>query len=240
MNVVIDIGNSNVKVATFNEDFLLNNEVLEYSKLIQYLKDLNFNSGIISNVGNQNLESELLNRYTNLISLSSKLNFPIQFFYQSMDTIGKDRIANAVGAFVQNPNSNSLVIDAGTCLTFDFVDSNNCYHGGAISPGLTMRFKALNAFTEKLPLLDVKSADIKLIGSDTKLSIISGVVYGMAGEIISIIERYRQKHPILSIFFTGGDSEFINSIVEFEKNGIFAVENLTMIGLNTILNNNEK
>ena len=240
MKLVIDIGNSNVKVATFNEDFLLINEVLEYSKLIQYLKDLNFNSGIISNVGNQNLESELLNKYPNLISLSSKLNFPIQFSYQSMDTIGKDRIANAVGAFVQNPNSNSLVIDAGTCLTFDFVDSNNCYYGGSISPGLTMRFKALNAFTEKLPLLDVKSADIKLIGSDTKLSIISGVVNGMAGEIISIIERYRQKHELLTIFFTGGDSEFINSIVEFEKNGIFAVENLTMIGLNTILDNNEK
>tara|TARA_Y100000385_G_C12989905_1_gene592305 strand:+ start:509 stop:1198 length:690 start_codon:yes stop_codon:yes gene_type:complete len=229
-----------VKVATFSGSSLINNEVLEYSKLINYVKDLSFKYGIISNVGNQNLEAELLSIQPNFISLSTNLNFPIKFEYHSMGSAGKDRIANAVGAFVIKPNSNSLVIDAGTCLTFDFIDSSNCYHGGAISPGLKMRFKALNTFTEKLPLLDIKSADVKLIGSDTKSSIISGVVNGMIAEINHIIERYRQKTPLLSIFFTGGDSEFINSIVEFEKNGIFAVQNLTMIGLNTILNNNEK
>ena len=240
MNLVIDIGNTNVKVATFNGDLLVKNKVLAYSNLIYYLKDLKFSNGIVSNVGNQNLERELLNIYPNLITLSTILKFPIQFLYQSMDTIGKDRIANAMGAFFQNPNSNSLIIDAGTCLTFDFIDSNNCYHGGAISPGLSMRFKALSNFTEKLPHLNEESAVVPLIGSDTKSAIISGVVNGITGEIQSIIERYRQKHQFLNVFFTGGDSGFINSIVKFEKNGIFAVENLTMIGLNTILNYNDK
>ena len=229
-----------MKVATFNGDLLLNNKVLAYSKVIHYLKDLKFDSGIVSNVGNQDLEQELLRAYPDLITLTTNLNFPIQFLYQSMDLIGKDRIANAMGAFFQTPNSNSLIIDAGTCLTFDFIDSNNCYHGGAISPGLSMRFKALNSFTERLPHLNEKSAFVHLIGTDTKSSIISGVVNGIVGEIKNIIERYRQKHQLLNVFFTGGDSEFINSIVKFEKNGIFAVENLTMIGLNTILHYNDK
>jgi len=157
-----------------------------------------------------------------------------------METIGKDRLANAVGAFVENPNQNSLVIDAGSCLTFDFIDSNNCYHGGAISPGLIMRFKALNTFTENLPLLTTDSANLVLTGANTKSSIVSGVVNGMASEIVQTIDRYRSKHPLLTIFMTGGDSGFINSIVEVEKNGIFAVENLTMIGLNAILNYNDK
>ena len=229
-----------MKVATFKGNLLLNNKVLAYSKLIPYLKDLKFNSGIVSNVGNQNLERELLRAYPDLITVSTNLKFPIKFLYQSMDSIGKDRIANAVGAFFQNPNANSLIIDAGTCLTFDFIDSNNYYHGGAISPGLSMRFKALSSFTENLPHLNEESAVVNLIGSDTKSSIISGVVNGIAGEIKNITERYRQKHQLLKVFFTGGDSEFIKSIVKFEKNGIFAVENLTMIGLNTILHYNDK
>ena len=95
-------------------------------------------------------------------------------------------------------------------------------------------------FSENLPHLNEESAVVNLIGSDTKSSIISGVVNGIAGEIKNITERYRQKHQLLKVFFTGGDSEFIKSIVKFEKNGIFAVENLTMIGLNTILHYNDK
>ena len=240
MNLVIDIGNTNVKVAIFNGDLLVNNKVLSSSKLIHYLKNLKFDSGIISNVGNQNLEKELLNIYPNLITLSTNLKFPIQFLYQSMDSIGKDRIANAMGAFFKNPNSNSLIIDAGTCLTFDFIDSDNFYHGGAISPGLSMRFKSLSTFTEKLPQLSFNSASYNLIGFDTESSIVSGVVNGIVGEIKTIIKRYREKNQLLTVFFTGGDTEFINTIVKFEKNGIFAVENLTMIGLNSILNYNDK
>ena len=157
-----------------------------------------------------------------------------------MKTIGNDRLANAVGAFAQNPNQNSLVIDAGSCLTFDFIDSNNCYHGGAISPGLNMRFQALNTFTESLPLLNAKTTELMLTGMDTNSSIISGVVNGMLGEIKTTIAAYEEKYSKLTIFMTGGDSGFLNSIVEFEKNGIFAVENLTLIGLNTILYYNDK
>ena len=102
-----------------------------------------------------------------------------------------------------------------------------------------MRFKALNTFTENLPLLTKDSADLVLTGVNTNTSIVSGVVNGIASEIVQTIGRYRAKHPVLTIFMTGGDSGFINSIVEVEKNGIFAVENLTIIGLNAILNYND-
>ena len=240
MNLIIDIGNTNVKVAVFKAGVLIDKEIVGYSQLIDCLKNKNFDKGIVSNVGNQDLEKEVVSLFPFLVSMKSGLDLPIGSTYSSMETIGKDRLANAVGAFVQNPNQNSLVIDAGSCLTFDFIDSNNYYHGGAISPGLSMRFKALNTFTENLPLLTKDAADLVLTGVNTNSSIVSGVVNGMASEIVQTIDKYRSKHPGLTIFMTGGDSGFINSIVEVEKNGIFAVENLTMIGLNAILNYNDK
>jgi type III pantothenate kinase len=240
LNIVIDIGNTIVKVATFQDKNLIAKDVLEYSELIQFLKAIKFKKGIISNVGNENLENQVLAIYPFIISMSNDLSMPLKSHYSSMDTIGKDRLANAVAAFTENPNKSSLVIDAGSCLTFDFIDSNNCYQGGSISPGLSMRFNSLHKFTEKLPLLNEKSSDLKLIGSDTKSSIVSGVVNGFASEITTSIINYRSKYPLLTIFMTGGDCRFVKSIVEVEKNGIFAIENLTMIGLNTILKYNDK
>ena len=186
------------------------------------------------------MEQQVLEIYPSIISMSHDLHMPIKSNYLSMNTIGKDRLANAVGAFTENPDRNSLVIDAGSCLTFDFIDSKNCYLGGSISPGLSMRFNSLHKFTEKLPLLNKKSSNLKLIGSDTKSSIVSGVVNGFSSEITTLISNYRSRYKLLTIFMTGGDWRFIKSIVEVEKNGIFANENLTMLGLNTILNYNDK
>ncbi|MDG2343253.1 MAG: type III pantothenate kinase [Flavobacteriales bacterium] len=238
MNLVIDIGNTNVKLATFQSDSIVAKKVVEHSQLIQYLKTINFKKGIVSNVGNVELENKVLSAYSSIIQMSSTLKLPIQSSYLSMETIGNDRLANAVGAFVENPNSNSLIIDAGSCLTFDFIDSTNCYQGGAISTGLNMRFKALNAFTEKLPLLDTTSEKLQLVGNNTNSSIVAGVVNGMVGEIVNTIASYRSKYTSLTIFMTGGDTDFLQSIVGIEKNGIFALENLTLKGLNNILETN--
>lgn len=235
MNLVIDIGNTNVKVATFDANYLVDKQVMKYNDLHQYLETKKSNKGIVSNVGNVELVDELLSTYPYLIEMSSKLKLPIDSSYSSMNTLGNDRLANAVGAFIENPNANSLVIDAGTCLTFDFIDLNNCFKGGAISPGLNMRFKALNSFTKKLPLLDFNSEKLSLVGESTSSSIVSGVVNGMAGEVVNNIVSYRSKYPLLTIFMTGGDIEFLQSIVGIEKNGIFALENLTLKGLNNIL-----
>ena len=238
MNLVIDIGNTNAKLATFKGDSIVAKEVVEHSQLIQRLRTINFKKGIVSNVGNVELENKVLSAYSSIIQMSATLKLPIQSSYLSMETIGNDRLANAVGAFVENPNANSLVIDVGTCLTFDFIDSKNCFKGGAISPGLGMRFKALNTFTEKLPLLDISSQKINLVGENTSSSILSGVVKGMAGEIVNSITSYRSKYASLTIFMTGGDTDFLQSIVGIEKNGIFALENLTLMGLNNILETN--
>tara|TARA_B100000900_G_scaffold384196_1_gene372832 strand:+ start:299 stop:1021 length:723 start_codon:yes stop_codon:yes gene_type:complete len=238
LNLILDIGNSTVKVATFSANKMVKKEVVEHSQLIHHLNTINFKKGIVSNVGNVELENKVLSAYSSIIKMSSTLKLPIQSSYSSMETIGNDRLANAVGAFVEKQNSNSLVIDAGSCLTFDFIDSNNCYKGGAISPGLRMRFKALNAFTEKLPLVDTSSEKSPLVGNNTNSSIVSGVVNGMVGEIVNAISNYRSKYTSLKIFMTGGDTEFLQSIVGIEKNGIFAVENLTLIGLNYILETN--
>lgn len=238
MNLVIDIGNTNVKLSTFKDNAIVAKQVFEYDQLLLQLKKLNYTKGIVSNVGNADLEKNILCDYPTIISMSSKLKLPIESSYSSMESVGNDRLANAVGAYVENPNANSLVIDAGTCLTYDFVNANNCYLGGAISPGLNMRFKALNTFTEKLPLLNKASKQLNLIGGDTNSSIVSGVVNGIQGEIINNIATYRSKYPLLTIFMTGGDTEFLQSIVGIEKNGIFAHENLTLIGLNHILETN--
>ena len=238
MNLVIDIGNTNVKLSTFEDNEIVAKQVVEYDQLLLQLKKLNFTKGIVSNVGNADLEKNILCDYPTIISMSSKLKLPIESSYSSMESVGNDRLANAVGAYVKNPNANSLVIDAGTCLTYDFVNANNCYLGGAISPGLNMRFEALNTFTEKLPLLNKASKKLNLIGGDTNSSIVSGVVNGVQGEIINNIATYRSKYPLLTIFMTGGDTEFLQSIVGIEKNGIFAHENLTLIGLNHILETN--
>jgi type III pantothenate kinase len=227
-------------VATFKENQLIDKDILKYSDLVQYLKLRKFKKGIISNVGNEILEQQVLEIYPSIISMSHDFHIPIKSNYLSMNTIGKDRLANAVGAFTENPDRNSLVIDAGSCLTFDFIDSKNCYLGGSISPGLSMRFNSLHKFTEKLPLLNEESSNLKLIGSDTKSSIVSGVVNGFCSEITTLISNYRSRYKLLTIFMTGGDWRFIKSIVEVEKNGIFANENLTMLGLNTILNYNDK
>tara|TARA_B100000927_G_scaffold74167_1_gene59072 strand:- start:823 stop:1545 length:723 start_codon:yes stop_codon:yes gene_type:complete len=240
LNVVIDIGNTVAKIALFRENTFISKTVIDQLEVIEYIKNLVFDRGIISNVGKKNLEKKLLAFYPNLVSLNTQFKFPINFAYETMNSLGLDRIANAVGAYVETADKNSLIIDIGSCLTFDFIDSNNCYHGGAISPGLNMRFKALNNFTENLPLLNLNSSKLKLIGSATNSSIVSGVVNGTIAEIKYNIYSYREKFNNLNVFITGGDSDFIIPIAEFEKNTIFAVENLTLIGLNAILDYNDK
>lgn len=238
MNLVLDIGNTNVKLSTFKDNLIVAKQVVEHDQLLLQLKKLNFTKGIVSNVGNADLEKNILLEYPTIISMSSKLKLPIESSYSSMESVGNDRLANAVGAYVENPHANTLVIDAGTCLTYDFINANNCYLGGAISPGINMRFEALNTFTEKLPLLNKSSKTLDLIGRNTNASIVSGVVNGIIGEILNNIASYRTKYPLLTIFMTGGDTEFLQSIVGIEKNGIFAHENLTLIGLNHILETN--
>ena len=238
MNIAIDIGNSRVKVAQFKNQQLLNVFFYNKDNIINALEILPFKTGIISNVGNKKLGQKLLTSFQNLALMSHELKLPVIIKYKSAVSLGHDRIANAVGAYTLKPNKNNLVIDVGTCITYDFVNKFNEYLGGGISPGLNLRMKALSSFTENLPRVNFKIKSTPLIGANTKESIESGVINGTINEIIQSISEYEQLYPEINVILTGGDTTFIKSIVSTKKNSIFADENLTLKGLNTVLKHN--
>lgn len=150
--------------------------------------------------------------------------------YQSPETLGRDRLANAVAACVHYPGRDVLVLDMGTCLKLDFVNSSGEYLGGSISPGLLMRYRALHAFTARLPLLE-PVASTALIGTDTAGSIHAGVLEGYRAEAEGMIAAYTLEKPGLTVLLTGGDApRFLDRL----KSRIFAAPDLTLRGLHAI------
>jgi type III pantothenate kinase len=162
------------------------------------------------------------------------LPLPIKILYATPQTLGVDRIAGSCGALQLFPGKNTLVIDAGTCITYDFTDSSKQYYGGSISPGLKMRFQAVHTFTARLPLVS-PAENPELIGNSTETSIQSGIVNGTVAEIDGIIDRYRQKYPDLQVILCGGDGPFFENKL---KASIFASPDLVLIGLNSVLIHN--
>jgi type III pantothenate kinase len=237
VNLIIDIGNTRVKVACFKGDDLVWQESLDSFNELNEKKLLAIKNVIISSVTDESQNNLILQKFSQAIILSENTNLPIQNLYKTPITLGKDRLANAVGAYRSFPNNNTLIIDAGTCLKFDFVSKNNEYLGGAISPGLKMRFKALHTFTAKLPLIDdYEKTDI--IGVDTTTSILSGCVNGFRNEITETIHLYKERFENLKVIITGGDTSELEKMDFSQKNSIFADRWLTLRGLNEILKHN--
>jgi len=238
MNLIIDVGNTSTKVAAFDGETLVKLEKYDRfdQSIIQNDFDITvFQSAILCNVteGNERLETFISSfERGHILSVCSKI--PFKNNYLTPDSLGQDRLANAAGLAVKFPNYNSLCIDIGTCMKFDFVDADGNYRGGAISPGFNMRFKALNTFTDKLPFIDLQSTK-KLIGNDTEGSIISGVYNGMLAEINGIIKCYQEQFNEINIVLTGGDAAFFENEL---KNTIFADAFFTLRGLNAILSVN--
>ncbi len=236
MNLVIDIGNTRVKAALFRENKLT--DFKTYNSVAEILEDTAF----ISNVQNAIVGSvvdghdvfyQSLGQLMPLLIFTSTIKLPLINKYQSASTLGSDRLSASIAAYYLHPNQNVLVIDAGTCIKYNFTNANNEYLGGAISPGLGMRFKALQRFTSKLPLVETNEDFQDLIGTNTQNSILSGVLNGTVAEIDGIIDRYRTEYPEILVLLTGGDSEFLAKRL---KNSIFAHQNLVLKGLNDILN----
>lgn len=175
------------------------------------------------------------NRY-NIVELDHNFDVPIKNLYKSPQTLGMDRLAAVVGAQFLCPNRNLLVIDAGTAITYEFIDAEGQYHGGNISPGIYTRFKTLSACCDKLPLID-KDGDVPTFGYDTETAIRAGVMKGMEFEIKGYIEYMREKYPDLLVFLTGGDNFSFDSNL---KSIIFADKFLVLKGLNRILEYNVK
>lgn len=167
--------------------------------------------------------------------VSPLLRTPYRNTYATTQTLGADRMALASAAFFKYPNTNTLVIDAGSCITYDFLNDYGEYLGGAISPGLRMRYKALNTFTARLPLLE-PSEPPELIGNATESSMHIGVVYGLSAEIDGMIDRYKSRYPTLTVILTGGDAQFLSKRL---KNTIFALPNFLLEGLNQLLEYNK-
>jgi type III pantothenate kinase len=239
MNLIIDIGNSRVKIAVFNKSELIHTEIftseLFLKSVLKVIENYTCLYGIISSVVNLNLEDiAVLKTKIHLIELNSNTKVPFINNYGTPKTLGVDRIAVITAAVKQFPSKNVLVIDAGTCITFDFVSNKAVYYGGAISPGILMRYKALHEFTNKLPLLTPIYPE-NIIGNSTEKSIHSGVVNGVIKEIDGVIDEYRKKNQDLTIVLTGGDVNFLANKL---KNSIFANPIFLLEGLNTILTYN--
>ena len=237
MNLVLDVGNSYLKMAVFDNNKLHQRELLKVNiNLASFLKTIksmpDIVNVIVSSVSVLNVDIyTYLNENYKLIELNNQLKFPFENCYHTPNTLGEDRLALAAAASFYYPNKNVLIIDAGTCITYDLINASNQYLGGGISPGIEMRYKSLNYYTSKLPLLDSKN-DCELIGTNTKKSIQSGVINGVISEIDGIIRQYIMEFDDLTVVLTGGDSEFLSIRL---KNSIFANSNFLLEGLNHLL-----
>lgn len=240
MNLVIDIGTSFIKVAVFSKSELLFKESIpeisvDYLALI--LKNFpDVKCAILSSVRKRDktLIGFLQDKFQKLIELSENTPVPIKNLYGSPETLGDDRLAAAVGANTIYPAENVLIIDIGSAITIDFVNNKNEFSGGNISPGMMMRFRALNEFTANLPL-EYPRENIDLLGSDTSGAIISGVENGIIFELEGYIRKLSGREKNLKVIFTGGDSEFLTEKI---NHPVLVDINLTLKGLNRILEHN--
>ena len=240
MNLVIDIGNTRIRAGIFDGAELVLNltDDKKGSQIIDFLKTGTIKIGrcIVSSVSEMPKKLKSLERYLERkpLILHDELPLPFTNRYSGKKTLGKDRIAAVAGACSLYPGKNVLVIDAGTAITFDFKTEKEEYLGGNISPGLTMRFKALNNYTARLPLVGI-SDEYGLLGDSTMTAIRNGVQNGMIYEINAYIETFHNKYDKLVVVLTGGDADFFENKL---KKPIFVVSNLTLIGLNIILQYN--
>ena len=207
---------------------------LHLSRLTKLINEFSPSQGILSSVADVNPEvvsflEEKLNRF---IVLDEQTPVPITIQYKTPQTLGRDRIASAVAAYTKHPDRNLLVIDSGTAITYDLIQAGGIYSGGNISPGMTIRFKALNNYTKRLPMLD-ENGNIPELGHDTETAIRAGVVNGILKEMNAYIDEFRIKYPDLLVFLTGGHSFYFETKL---KKSIFADGNLVLDGLNEILN----
>lgn len=242
--ITIDVGNTFVKIATFFEDSLVKQEkftTLTKENLSEFLKnfpakELKKAKAIISSV--RHLEQDVLQMvysFLDLMILDSTTLIPINNHYQTPQTLGNDRLAAVIGASKLFPNENILVIDAGTCITWDFIDKAKNYLGGGIAPGIKMRLEAVHTFTSKLPLVDMKKAE-NLLGKSTVDSIKAGCVNVSVLEVEAIINEFKKDYSDLKIILCGGDAIFLQKEI---KSNTFAPLNLIFIGLKEILDFNE-
>ena len=240
MNLIIDAGNTTVKLAVFEGDTIvevskvaIGDTVSEIQKVVnKYPAIVKVISSSVSHLDENSLKSVLSDRL--YVRLTYKTPIPFTNLYNTPITLGVDRIALMASAVTQFLKRNVLVIDAGTCITYDFVNSNAEYFGGSIAPGLQLRYKSLNDYTANLPLLSPQYSE-KMIGDSTENAIHAGVSNGLIAEINGVIEQFSNNYESLVVILTGGDANFLSKRL---KSGIFVDPNFLLRGLNYILEYN--
>ncbi len=219
MLYAIDIGNTRTKISVFKQNTIENTFIFKQENFIEEIKKLINNSKepaniVISSVGKLSQEELTWLEKNSVLTIISHLS-PIPFInkYETPQTLGIDRIVLTTGAALKFPNKNCLIIDAGTAITYDYITKNKEYLGGGISPGIHLRFKSLNDYTAKLPLISIEE-EHPLIGKNTKNSILSGVLNGTTKEIEGIIREYQDIDEELIVILTGGDCVFLEKKIK--------------------------
>jgi type III pantothenate kinase len=242
MNLIIDAGNSLLKIAVFDRNKMVHLDTVELSRFREMVKRTfdkfpGIRYAMVSSVVTLDKKDiDVLSIFCKVHILDHSYRTPFKNSYATPRSLGVDRIALATAAFYFNPGRNTLVIDAGTAVTYDMLNDYGEYLGGAISPGLRMRYKALHEQTARLPLLEQRDIP-DFIGNTTETSIHSGVVYGLTYEIEGAISQYTRRFKDLTVILTGGDSQFLSKRL---KNTIFAHSNFLLEGLNYMLEYNKR
>ena len=240
MNLVVDIGNNFFKLGIFENSNLVfsffdkNDKIdVEIEKIIRSYSKIT--SALISNVSSIKINDILNKLNIKIYELDSTFIFPFKLNYKTPESLGNDRLALAAAATILYPNSNNLVIDAGTCITIDFIDNNNHFMGGSISPGVKMRYDSLNHYTANLPLLKNEN-NFNYPGDSTNASIHAGIIGGVSNEINGFIKQINSRNDKVNVILTGGDAKILSKTLKIT---IFANQNFILEGLNSILNLNK-
>ena len=240
MNLVVDIGNNFFKLGIFENSNLVfsffdkNDKIdVEIEKIILNYRKIT--SALISNVSSVKINDILNKLNIKIYELDSTFIFPFKLNYKTPESLGNDRLALAAAATILFPNSNNLVIDAGTCITIDFIDNNNHFMGGSISPGVKMRYDSLNHYTANLPLLKNEN-NFNYPGDSTNASIHAGIIGGVSNEINGFIKQINSRNDKVNVILTGGDAKILSKTLKIT---IFANQNFILEGLNSILNLNK-
>lgn len=244
VQVVFDIGNTNQKFAVFHHSEIIEKHTqpsFSITELEHLFSRYQVSGLIMSNVGQ--LSPEIKTYFQSIegsLFLNENTLLPIHNNYKTPETLGSDRIACAAAAAFLFPKTNCLIIDAGTCIKYDFIDADRMYLGGAIAPGISMRFKALHNYTAALPFLKPDMQNIQWLettGETTEQSLLSGVLKAVLYEATGFIQYYQDKYENILVITTGGDSVFFELHL---KTKIFALPNLSLTGLHQILLHNQK
>ncbi|MBK6363516.1 MAG: type III pantothenate kinase [Saprospiraceae bacterium] len=238
MNLVIDVGNSRIKYAIFEDGNIIKSDRLDkeaFASFLEMITTYSIKTVIFSASGkyDDNWISGLRSKYTTIF-FDKTTPLPITICYETPESLGRDRIAGCVGAWKHFPGQTSIVIDMGTCITTNIINKNGEYLGGTISPGVQMRAKAMHDFTKNLPLVELE-LPVEYIGRNTIHSMQNGILRGTYYEVQSFIDNITPLFDVNNVILTGGDAKYFGNLLNFE---IFALPNLVLEGLHEILQYN--